>query len=121
MQRINRREFISAGSALGAAGVMLAAGVRTPPLRTEDKRIKKALKFGMIGEGETMLEKFELVKACGFDGIEMDAPGEWELSEVLEAKDATGLAIPGVVLSTHWHKRFNHPDTKVREEAMAAL
>ena len=121
MQPIDRRQFIAAGSALSLAGLTLASGVPIPPMRPEDKRIKKALKFGMIGEGKTMLEKFELVKACAFDGIEMDSPGGWDLDEVLGAKKATGLMIPGVVLSTHWHKPFNHPDAKVREEAKSAL
>ncbi|HCT46022.1 MAG TPA: hypothetical protein DF699_12500, partial [Phycisphaerales bacterium] len=121
MNEIDRRQFIAAGSALGVAGIALASGVRTPPIRPEDKRIKKALKFGMIGQGETVLEKFKLVKACAFDGIELDAPGDWDLQEMLDAKAATGLSIPGVVLSTHWHKPFNHPDQSVRDEAKSAL
>ena len=121
MNEIDRRQFIAAGSALGVAGIALASGVRTPPIRPEDKRIKKALKFGMIGQGETVLEKFKLVKACAFDDIELDAPGDWDLQEMLDAKAATGLSIPGVVLSTHWHKPFNHPDQSVRDEAKSAL
>lgn len=121
MNEIDRRQFIAAGSAIGVAGLAMAAGVRTAPIRAVDTRIKKALKFGMIGAGDTMLAKFELVKACGFDGIEMDAPSDWDLQDVLEAKKATGLMIPGVVLSTHWSKPFNHLDKAVREEAKAGL
>jgi len=121
MHEIDRRQFIAAGSALGVAGLAMAAGVRTPPVRPEDKRIKKALKFGMIGEGETMLEKFKLVKACAFDGIEMDSPSDWDLDEVKAAMKDTGLSIPGVVLSTHWSKPFNHPDKAVREDAKLSL
>lgn len=121
MHEIDRRQFIAAGSALGIAGVALASGVRIPPVRPEDKRIRKAVKFGMIGAGETMLEKFQIVKAAAFDGIEMDAPGDWDLDEVKAAMDATGLVVPGVVLSTHWSKPFNHPDKAVRAEAKSAL
>ena len=121
MNKIDRREFIAAGSVLGLAGLTLASGVRVPPIRPEDKRIRKALKFGMIGEGETMLEKFKLVKACAFDGIEMDSPSNWDLDEVKAAMKETGLIIPGVVLSTHWHKPFNHGDKSVRDEAKSAL
>jgi hexulose-6-phosphate isomerase len=68
-----------------------------------------------------MLEKFEVVKACAFDGIEMDAPGNWDAGEVRDAMLATGLVVPGVVLSTHWSKPFNHPEKQVREEAKEAL
>ncbi len=121
MQEINRRQFIAAGSALGIAGVALASGITVPPIQPQNKRIRKALKFGMIGEGETMLEKFKLVKACAFDGIEMDSPGDWDLAEVKAAMDATELIVPGVVLSSHWSKPFNHPDKTVREDAKSAL
>lgn len=121
MQEIDRRAFIAAGSALGLSCAAMAWGLRTGPAPERKKRIMKALKFGMIGEGDTVLEKFALAKSCGFDGVELDAPGPWELDEVLAAKEATGLAIPGVVLSTHWSKPFNHPDAKIRTEATVAL
>ena len=121
MHEIDRRRFIASGTALGIAGVAMASGIAVPPVRSEDKRIRKSLKFGMIGEGETILEKFEVVNACAFDGIEMDSPGNWDASEVRDAMLATGLVVPGVVLSTHWSKPFNHPDKQVREDAKAAL
>lgn len=121
MHEIDRRQFIAAGSALGIAGLTLASGIAVPPMRPEDKRIRKSLKFGMIGAGETMAEKFEHVKAAAFDGIEMDSPGNWDPREVKAAMDATGLIVPGVVLSTHWSKPFNHPDKQIREEAKSAL
>lgn len=121
MYEIDRRSFIAASSALGLAGLAMASGIPVPPIQSESKRIRKSLKFGMIGAGETMLEKFQIVKACAFDGIELDSPGNWDLEEVRTAMDATGLAVPGVVLSTHWSKPFNHPDNQVRQEAKSAL
>lgn len=90
-------------------------------MTTQSKPILKALKFGMIGGDGSILEKFTLVQACGFDGIEMDSPSDWDLQEVLDAKNATGLSIPGVVLSTHWNKPFNHPDVQTRKDASDAL
>jgi len=121
MHEIDRRSFIAASSALGLAGLAMASGIPVPPVQSESKRIRKSLKFGMIGAGETMLEKFQVVKACAFDGIELDSPGNWDLEEVKSAMHATGLAVPGVVLSTHWSKPFNHPDKQVRQEAKSAL
>ena len=121
MHEIDRRSFIAASSALGLAGFAMASGIPVPPVQPESKRIRKSLKFGMIGAGETMLEKFQVVKACAFDGIELDSPGNWDLEEVKSAMDATGLAVPGVVLSTHWSKPFNHPDKQVRQDAKSAL
>ena len=121
MNEIDRRQFIATGAALGAAGFAMASGLPVPPMQPESKRIRKSLKFGMIGAGETMLEKFEIVKACAFDGIEMDSPGGWDVDEVRDAMQATGLIVPGVVLSTHWSKPFNHPDAQVRDDANGAL
>jgi L-ribulose-5-phosphate 3-epimerase len=129
---MNRREFIST-SAVGTVGMMgIASGAKSsmsiPRSSLADSRLidpkermLKSLKFGMIGEGESMLEKFTLIKECGFDGVELDSPSDFDLEEVLHAKKQTGIQIPGVVLSTHWHKPFNHPDEAVREQAKKAL
>ena len=84
-------------------------------------RIQKALKYGMIGEGATVGEKFAAAKAAGFDGVEMDSPGDLDPQEVLAARDATGLAIPGVVDSAHWRDTLSHPDAVVRARGLEAL
>lgn len=120
MDGVDRRVFLSQAAAV-AAGIAVLPTVAIGGMRREKPVIRKALKFGMIGGEGSILEKFKLAKACGFEGVEMDSPAGWDLDEVLEAKRATGLEIPGVVLSTHWHKPFNHPDEAVRREASVAL
>jgi len=78
---------------------------------------KKSLKWGMIKEeGLSVLDKFKLVKDLGFDGIELDWPNELNEKEILEARDKTGLELPGVVNSLHWKKPFSSPDPAVRKE-----
>jgi L-ribulose-5-phosphate 3-epimerase len=84
-------------------------------------QIKKALKYGMIGEGATAAEKFAAAKAAGFDGVELDSPGDLDSAEVLAARDATGLQIPGVVDSAHWRDTLSHPDAAARARGLAAL
>lgn len=121
MASIDRRQFIASSAAFGAAGLAYATGLTVPPMPSEEKRIRKSLKYGMIGVGESVLEKFKVAKACAFDGVELDAPGNLDLEEVTDAMQATGLVVPGVVLSTHWHKPFNHPDVNTRNEAKKAL
>lgn len=121
MASIDRRQFIASGAAIGAAGLAYATGMAVPPMPSEAKRIRKSLKYGMIGAGESLLEKFKVAKACAFDGIELDSPGNWDIDEVREAMQTTGLVVPGVVLSTHWHKPFNHPDAQTRSDAKTAL
>jgi sugar phosphate isomerase/epimerase len=47
-----------------------------------------------LAPGETAREKFQAVKAAGFEGIE--PPNHLDQHEVLHARDETGLAIPSV-------------------------
>lgn len=78
---------------------------------------KKSLKWGMIKEeGLSVLEKFQLIKELGFDGVELDWPNDLPEKEILDARDKTGLEIPGVVNSLHWKKPFSSPDPAVRKE-----
>lgn len=84
-------------------------------------RIRKALKYGMIGEGDTVVAKFAAAKAAGFVGVEMDSPSDLDRAEVLAARDAAGIAIPGVVDSVHWKDTLSHPDEAVRARGLEGL
>ncbi len=75
----------------------------------------------MVGGSLTVLQKFQLVKDLGYDGIELDSPNGLDRAEVIAARDQTGLPIHGVVDSVHWNKPFSHPDAKVRQQGVAAL
>jgi L-ribulose-5-phosphate 3-epimerase len=125
MPPLSRRNFLtqlSAGAAgLTAVGSVSAAHLAGNAFSLEPKRYQKAVKLGMVGEGDTLLQKFELVKALGFDGIEPDSPHNLSNDELLAAQEKTGLKIHGVVDSAHWGKPFSHPDKKVRAEGVAAL
>lgn len=122
---IDRRSFLLSAAAAGLATKAVRAHTQPEQWRANPEgsgpRILKSLKFGMIGAGETVREKFEIAKSAGFDGVELDSPSDLDLDEVIAARDAVGIAIPGVVDSVHWGKPFNHPDESVRAEARAAL
>src|SRR5690606_33398267 len=77
--------------------------------------------FGMIKEDLSVLEKFRLLKDLGFDGVELDSPNNLDPAEVLEARDKTGLEIPGVVNSAHWKLPLSDPDPRVREQCVKAV
>lgn len=93
---MNRRSFFVSGSAaLAAASLPLPVFAQAPK-----RSIKIAVKYGMVGEGKTVLEKFKLAKEAGFDGIEPDGPFEDSmLQEMITATKETGLLIPGIVCS----------------------
>jgi hexulose-6-phosphate isomerase len=75
----------------------------------------------MIEESVSVLEKFELLKRLGFDGVELDSPSELDEQEVLDARETSGLPIHGVVDSVHWQKTLSDPDPAVRDAGRAGL
>ncbi|MFK7961298.1 MAG: sugar phosphate isomerase/epimerase family protein [Phycisphaerales bacterium] len=85
------------------------------------RRIQKACKIGMIAGGADLAEKFRIARDAGFDGIEMDSPNAFDVDEVLAARDASGLSIPGVVDSVHWSQPLSHPDPEVRRNGLDGL
>jgi hexulose-6-phosphate isomerase len=98
-----------------------ASGPLVPPLSERRRPIAYALKWGMVGTGGSVLERFRLLKDLGYDGVELDSPSDLDLGAVLEAKAATGLATDGLVGSQHWSKPLSHPDPAVRDEGRRAL
>jgi L-ribulose-5-phosphate 3-epimerase len=121
----DRRDFLkTAGAAVAAAGVaqMGAFGFaadKAPATKTAG--MKKAVKYGMIQAGDTVKEKFQLLKDLGFDGVEMDSPSKLDRDEVLRARDEVGLPIHGVVDSVHWRDTLSHPDPAVRQRGLEGL
>ena len=116
----NRRDFLkySAGAALSMSIGSYAFGAVNGP---ERPLIKKSLKFGMIKEDLSILDKFKLLKDLGFDGVELDSPNELPMKEVLKAKKKTGLEIPGVVNSLHWKAPLSDPDPTVRAKCVESM
>lgn len=82
---------------------------------------KKSLKYGMIKEDLSLLDKFKLIKELGFDGVELDSPNDLNEREILEARDKTGLIIPGVVNSVHWKSPLSDPDASVRAACVESM
>lgn len=127
-QPVNRREFLQdSGVALAASALVASAvaGTASNALAQEKAAapatvaFKKAVKLSMV-EGATVLDKFKLVKECGFHGIDVDGP-PLKHEEVLKARDETGLTIHGVVTHLHWSQPLSHPDPKVRENGLNSL
>lgn len=120
---LSRREFMES-AALSAAAISAPVAMSSASMQRTSaapRAIKKSLKFPMVHVEGTILEKFKLLRAIGFHGVELDSPSDLDRDEVLRAKDETRLAIPGVIDSKHWSKPFSHPDPNVRAEGRRAL
>jgi hexulose-6-phosphate isomerase len=120
---LTRRQFITA-----TAGLALTAGVGTTGSAAAEpssgdtlsvgRHIYKALKWNMVKTPGNTLEKFQLLKELGYDGVELDSPGGVDKTEAREASQRTGLIIEGIVNSTHWTVRHSDPDPAVRAQAV---
>ena len=133
-QEVSRRRFLKCSAVM--AGGAIIAQVEFPPvasafissfsesvstLPTSRPGMKKALKYGMIQMEGNVLDKFKLIKELGFDGVEPNSPSTLDRSEVLQARDATGIEIPGVVDSVHWRQTLGDPDPEVRDAGRRGL
>jgi len=115
---MNRREFLTA-STLGLAGI--GAGPASVWASTpQEKPTHKAMILGMVKGGTTPEEKFALIKAAGFDGVEVpptDAAGQEKLKA---ASEKTGLPIHSIIFGG-WGKPLSSPDPKLRDDAVELL
>ena len=120
---MRRNEFIKAGA--GLAGLsMIRPSVFASNFdikKISKPRIKISLKYGMVKEDMSILEKFQMLKDIGFDGVEMDSPNNLDNEEIIAAKKETGLEIPGVVNSVHWQSPMSDADPKVRAKCVEAM
>ena len=119
MKTSNRREFIQAGASLLALATLSPTVLAAGTAATSRHAHKKAIMWGTVAVKGSVLDKMKSVKAAGFDGAEMAS--HMDQSEVLKARDATGLEITSVCGERHWKQTLSHPDPKVREEGLVAL
>lgn len=121
---LSRRQFLRAtGSATIATSVVYRSklGVGAMEFQRAPLNIYKSLKWGMIQVEGSTLEKFQLLKRLGYDGVEIDSPVGVDPDEALAASQEAGLPIEGVVNSTHWKIRHSDPDANVRSQALANM
>ncbi len=128
---LSRRELLHSAAIAPALGALAALSPRAAahqlaktaetPAASPKRTLRKAAMIGMVGEGETLRDKFQLLRDCGFEGVEVDSPTTIEQKEVLDAAAATGLIVHGAVNSVHWRLPLNHPSDKIRDQALQGL
>jgi L-ribulose-5-phosphate 3-epimerase len=117
--RTTRREFLKA-SALAAVALPPLAGAQGTTVAASKKRqIKKGMMYGSVPGSLPLMEKFKLLQQAGFEGVEVNSG--MDQTEVLRARDATGLVIVSVVDAVHWEKSLADPKPEVREEGLKGL
>lgn len=121
----SRRAFLAGVIATGASPLIAKAAqpaaVAANPSKPLAGRVYKAVKWGMIQTGGSVLERFELCRDLGFDGMELISPADFTAEEVREASLATGMPVHGLVDMKHWDVRLSSPDEHVREKGRGIL
>jgi L-ribulose-5-phosphate 3-epimerase len=127
-----RRELL-AGSVAALAADRLPASPSSPAIARVDAPFpwhepkrppwhpKKAVKIGMVQIEGPLLDRFRLLRDCGFDGVELDSPGDLDLDAARHAAERCELVIHGVVDSLHWAQPLSDPDAAVRDAGRGAL
>jgi len=113
-----RRTFLQSSAALAA---LSASGVtRAAPAK---RSLKKGFMFQTLNTPAarklSLRDRFQLLRDAGFAGVEL--PSALNQTDVLAARDATGLEIPSVVVSTHWVKPLSHPSANERAVGLEGL
>ncbi len=113
---LDRRQLLI----LGGTAALTANLSRRPPIPA--RSLKKSLMWGMIEPGKTILEKLQLAKAAGFQGVELDSPTTaYTPDEALDALNKTNMQVADIVDSLHWSKPLSDPDAATREAGRTAL
>ncbi len=97
MNMIGRRNFLQ-GSVAAAIGFSTLPALAAE--KPEEKRIKKAVKYHMITEKLSVLDKFKLLADLGFDGTEIHVTTKVDRNEVRQAIEATGVQVHGFLNSS---------------------
>ena len=124
---MNRRGVLKLGAGAAAAAVLASSAAQKIASAEESaspankRSIKKAVMWDMIQGGNSVLEKFRLLKDAGFDGVEMNSPNGPPNDEIKRACDQTGILIEGMVDSVHWKITLSHPNPEVRAGGLKAL
>ncbi len=115
LHRLCRRNFLSRCAFVIAAPSLLArtgsSAAQTIGIQgtSSQRTIYKSLKWNMIDVQGSILDMFRMLSELGFDGVELDSPGNVDPGEARAAALQTGVAMEGVVDSKHWEVRLTIP------------
>ena len=116
---LDRRDFLTTASLAMAAGTFSMIGQPIAAAPAEKPRLRKALKLSMVGGNGTLLEKFKMVKAAGFEGIDVDS--DESVNDVKRAMSESGLIVHGMVDYVHWGQPLSSADPTVRAKGVEVL
>jgi len=115
---MNRRQFLSSSAAgLAALSVIEGANQAATPAR-----MRKAACIGVLPKESSVLEKFEVAKRAGFEGIEPNTLySKAEVDEYKQASEKTGVRIHSIMNSDHWKYPLSDNDPEVVKKCLDGI
>lgn len=117
---VNRREFLLKTPSIAMSGALLSTAAPTPGVAAAG--LRKGACIGVMPEGMTVLQKFEVAKRAGFEGIEpntLNTPGE--VLQFKEASEKTGIKILSIMNSDHWKYPLSDNDPEVVKKSISGM
>ena len=111
---MNRRSFLQV-----TAAAATAAAFAPNAFAAKKRNLRKAIMYSTIGVRGSVLEKFQAMKAAGFEGVE--PMGAMNREEVIAALKETGLQAASVCDHIHWQKTLSSPSENVRKDGLNGL
>lgn len=102
----------------------LTGTLPTPP--SEGKRILLSCKLTMItresnGKKLSIVERLQLAKAAGFDGVDFDEAGQFTVEEARAAVIESGVFCHNAINHDHWRDTLTNKDAAVRAKGVANI
>ena len=116
MTTIDRRAFLESAAAVSALAALrpgraLAAGP-----------IRKAVLLSMLPKELPYLERFQLARTVGFEGIEIGTIADPKEAEAIkDASQKSGLLIHSVMNAEHWRSPLSSADPEVVAKSVAGM
>ena len=121
---MNRKDFIKSVAFMAGATAIGPSSASASIFQERPKKktmMKKSLGIGMIKEDLSLTDKFKLAKDLGFDGVELNAPLDMKISDVLTAKAKANIELPSVMNKDHWTYPLSDPDPKIRMQCIESV
>ncbi len=119
-RHVNRREFLLKSSSIAIGGALISSTSMGQPAAASG--IRKGVCIDVLPQGMTVLEKFEVAKRAGFEGIEpntLNSPDE--VKQYKEAAEKTGVQITSIMNSDHWKYPLSDNDPEVVRKCVEGL
>lgn len=118
---VNRREFLLRSSSIAIGGALLGSAAMERPAAGASG-IKKGACIGVLPEKMTVVEKFEVAKRAGFEGVEPNTLNSAdEVKQYKEAAEKTGVKITSIMNSDHWKYPLSDNDPEVVKKCIEGL